>query len=627
MLPNGERRSKKRSKNNPFDIRKRLLIITAIALAAVFVTISLQFVSLWLNYQKALGPGSQTQAWVDRKLTNYSLDSVDALNALQRLETVVLLYSAKQSSLDALTIRRRQLLAMMDHFKPNTVLWHELRNIESYDEAYADANAFIKAVQQYELGEVELHEVIALAETSISSWALFKTESTQQEFILRDNMERSVLSFRPLADSAVPVIVVLIVLSGILSVLGFYSVFELIKLQHRRYRRFELLVASISHDLNSPLQAIQSASSLLGSKLSPSDRRKYSTIVNTSIKRLSRLVKDIGLAAQGANDELQLSYVDVEKWFSDFITPYQEAAAKRGLELTSSVDVHKTMTEIDSERVAQSIGNLLDNAIKYTTEGSISVSVRLRSQEVAGHRRLLVFKVQDTGSGIAESDFQRIFKPFERAVPIGHPQEHGMGLGLSIVERLARSHGGNITVQSKVGVGSIFKLTLPVNTKQVETSIPWKTPSGFNEDAEQTAPESMAKEILVVDDDEDISAAIVGILHEAGFAVDTAHDGVEALANMADHSYKVVITDIQMPGLNGFELARAIRSLVGRTTPYIIGMTAKQENLSTDPKSSVFNGTLSKPFDEEELIYLIEQGMEGDQKTTRKASAWGALTK
>lgn len=625
MLPNGERRSKKRLNSNSFDTRKRWLIITAVALSAVFIVISLQFASLWLSYQRTLGPNSRTQEWVDRKLINYSLDSVNALNALQRLETAVLLCSTKQISVESLTLRRRQLLAMMDHFKPGSKLWNELRNIESYDEAYLDANAFIEAVQQYELGKVDVHEVITLAETSINSWALFKTESTQQEFSLRDNMEASILSFRPLAESAVPVIVILICLSAILIVLGFYSVSTLIKTQHRRYRSFELLVASISHDLNSPLQAIQSAGSLLGNRLSPSDRRKYSAIVNTSIKRLTRLVRDISLAAQGANGELQLAYIDFEKWVSEFIIPYKESATKKGLELTLKLDVQNVMVEIDAERVAQSIGNLLDNAIKYTTKGAISVSIRLRSHEVAGHRRLLVVRVQDTGSGISESDFDRIFKPFERAVPIGHPQEHGMGLGLSIVQRLAKSHGGTVSVKSKVGVGSVFKLTLPVNTKMVEASTPWKKQSNFDEDVEQISQPSMVKEILVVDDDADISATIVGILHEAGFAVDTAHDGVEALASMADHSYRVVITDIQMPGLNGFELARAIRSLVGRSTPYIIGMTAKQENLASDPKAGVFNGTLSKPFDEEELIYLIEQGMDGDQKATRGSSVWGGV--
>lgn len=626
MDPSEERRKTPRSKANSFEKRKRGIYITAGSIALVLIGIVLQFYIFRTDYINAFGPDSKTQQWATRKLANYSFDAIDSLNNLHRLETAALLYSSKKIPIGTLTTKRRQMIAMMDHFQVNTDLWKELHHIESYDEAFNDANAFIEMVHQFELGNVEIDPVIESAETAIASWGLFKTESAQLEFTLRDNMERTLKAFLPIVESSFFGSYFLLGLCIILFAIGFVAGNQLINTQHRQYKRFELLISSISHDLGSPLHSIQSASSLLAGKLSPADRRKYTNMLNTSIKTVTRLVGDIVLAPQGIAPTLQLTYIDFEKWFLEFFTAYQERAARKGLDLTFTIDIHNMLVQIDPERMAQGVGNLLDNAIKYTDKGSISVSVKLRTQELQDHKRQLVVKVRDSGDGINAADLERIFRPFERAVPVDHVQEHGMGLGLSIVKRMAESYGGSITVESTVGAGSTFKLTLPVKTEVLENSVPWVQASEFGEVGIDESNDVGTKEILIVDDDPSISALIVGVLKEATFRVDTVNNGAEALAKIADEPYKVIITDIQMPGLSGFELARTIRTIV-KDPPYIIGMTAARKDLANDPKAVVFDSTLVKPFNEEELLSEIEKGMKKGGKVSPNQSGWGALSR
>ncbi len=621
----GDRRQKPRSKANSFANRQRFVFIVAGIIAVIFILINLQFLKIWTNYKATFGPTSQAQIWLNRKAVNYSLHTYDALNSILRLELACIRYSVNQTSLENLDAQRRQTIAMMDHFLPNSVLWKEMRMIESYDEALKDVLAFIEIVQEFEQAKVAVSEVTTSANKALSSWGLLKTESVEQEFSLRQEMDRTISAFRPVADGTVSIFLFLSILSVLFYVLGVYSVWRLLIIEHRRYRRFELLVASVGHDLRSPMQAIQSASSLLSNAISASERRKYSSIVNSSIKTLARLVDDIALAPQGKSHVLQLVYVDLEEWFLEFISLYQDNAAAKGLQLIPNIEVGKVLVEIDPERMTQSVGNLVDNAIKYTTKGTIWVRIRLRTQEDSDHKRQLVIKVKDTGAGINASDRVRIFRPFERAVPAGHEHEHGMGLGLSIVQRMAKSYGGAITVQSEVARCSLFKLTLPVRTRAKENSDIWQasTDPARLETAQLQAVLG-AKEILVVDDDPNICAAVVGILHEAGFAIDTACNGNEALAKIAEDSYRVIITDIQMPGMNGFDLAKTVRS--GNTlNPFLIAMTAYTTTLADDPRSKVFDGILSKPFDEEKLISLIEKAMESDANAPWQ-SDWGGFS-
>ena len=455
MQPFGERRSNQRSKANAFQWRKRGIYITAAAIAIFFTIINIQFYSLLTDYKKAFGADSQMLKWVNRKVVNISLGSVEVLNAMHRLETSALRYSLNQSSLEALAARRMQLDTLLDQFRPNTVLWDELHSIASYDKAFNDATAFVEIVHQYEVGKAGINVVTESGETSLNSWEVFKTESMEQEFQLRSGMEQVVTTFRPLAESSVPVFFILSCLSGLLLAFGIYTVSELLKIQHRRYSRFELLVESICHDLRSPLQSIQSASFLLSNATNAAERRKYAGIVNTSIKTLTRLVDDIVLAPQGKTQPLHLSYVNLRLWLSEIIPVYQDKATAKGLELTCRIEIDRVLVEIDPERMAQSIGNLLDNAIKYSpAKSTISISAKEQG-------KYILFQVTDTGHGIDAADLPRVFDRFYRAdTSRSKSNVEGHGLGLSIAKRSVEAMNGSISVVSEVDKGTTFTIRL-----------------------------------------------------------------------------------------------------------------------------------------------------------------------
>lgn len=607
MLPFGERRANRRSKANSFRARRQWIFITAGGIAVVFLFVSLQFYSLWADYKTAFGLESQTQTWIDRNLVDHSIDAVDTLNTIHRLEVAALRYSLKQIPVDSLATTRHQLSAMLLNFAEGGLLWQEMRMIGSYDDAFADANAFVEKVRQFELGNATIEAVTKSGETAIGRWSMFKMEALEQEVALRGGMERAVKNFRPIADSSVLMFFVLALLAGILYVVGVYAVYKLLDIQHRRFLRFEFLVAAISHDLRSPLQAIGHANFLLSSAASMARRDKCIGIIATSVKTLTRLVDDIDLAQQGNAHALQLSYVDLRGWLSEFMPAYLDKAASKGLELTHRIEIENVLVEIDPERMTRSLGNLIDNAIKYTSSGSVSVSVRLREQEDRDGRRHLVFKVRDTGPGIRTADQTRIFMPFERGQPTGWEQANssGMGLGLSIVQRMAKSYrGGFVTVQSELGNGSVFKIDIPVRTRVDLDSLP---PHPVIDS--QYFTDENTKEILVVDVDPEVCASLVEILQDAGFSADTASDGAEALRMLSDHAYKVVITAIEMSNMEGFQLASSIRSIL-QPIPYLIAITASTSALSEDPRAAVFDGVVSKPLDEIKLVTLVEQGVE-----------------
>lgn len=625
-VPLGARPTPPASSVASFQKRQLFVFVVVGIIAVIFILINIQFYKIWTGYRAAFGPASQTQVWLDRKPINDSLDTLEILSALRRLESACLKHSLHQVSLNELQTQRQAVGTAMDNFLSVRSVLQEKATVKSYAPAVRDAASFIKAVGAFEAGQINLSQVTASADTALLSWGHFKTESVEQDLLLRDHMERSISAFRPMADSTGTIFLILSFLSVLFFVIGVYSIWQLLIIQHRRFRRFELLVASISHDLRSPMQAIQSASSLLSTAISVSERRKYANIVNMSIRTLARLVDDIALAPQAKSQVLHLSYVNLSDWYEDFITLYQDKASAKGLQLHCHLATDNVLVEIDPERLSQSVGNLLDNAIKYTSKGSIWLRVRLRTQEDKNHKRLLVIKVKDTGPGISPKDQSRIFRPFQRAVPLGQEHEHGMGLGLSIVQSMAKSYKGSIAVQSELGRGSLFKLTLPVRTRSAaNTDMPADAectdPARLEADAPPDRPGS--KEILVVDDDLNICTSVVGVLHEAGFAVDTASNGQEALEKMAQNAYRVMISDIQMPGMSGFDLAKTVREL-SDSAPFLIAMTAYTQTLADDPRSKVFDGILAKPFNEENLILLIEKAMESDPKNTAY-SEWGAL--
>lgn len=380
--------------------------------------------------------------------------------------------------------------------------------------------------------------------------------------------------------------------------------FEQFRRVERMSARFELLVASIGHDLRSPLQVIQSALSLIERSSTPEQRIQRVRTAQFAAKTVSRLVDDILSIARGQSLTFSSQPVDLRRWFEQFMSTFSTKIANKNLSLQTHFESEHAYVAIDPDRLSQCVGNLLDNAIRFTDKGRIEVTVGLEADPDRAGLHSLSITVADTGRGIAIADQSRVFEPFERVVTPNSPP--GTGLGLSIVSNLAQGLGGTISVASELAVGSTFILSLPVRLSDAPESRPKE--SRLQQSEEIAKRGETTPEILVLDDDLDICRSVVDVLRDAGFRTDAAHSAEEALRMVEQVNYKVVLTDIQMPGLNGFEFAHLLR--LSESPPHLIAMTAYMEGFKADPRSNHFQGTLKKPFNEDALLTLISAALE-----------------
>jgi CheY-like chemotaxis protein len=235
----------------------------------------------------------------------------------------------------------------------------------------------------------------------------------------------------------------------------------------------------------------------------------------------------------------------------------------------------------------------MDNAVKYTSYGSVTVSVSYQ-------RGVMKISVADTGCGIAIDDLERIFSPFIQVSTNNFTRE-GIGLGLSITKELVNLMDGNICVSSQPGSGSIFSVTLPLSISVKNQTKP--TPL--------IGRETQFKEfyVLVVDDSEINLLFLVSMLEQIGCKVDSAMDGQQALALIEQHNYDLALVDINMPVMNGLELVKRVRSQHRKLKVAAVSAYADKEKIN-EALSAGFDIYLTKPIEEHQLADLIHKGVD-----------------
>lgn len=367
--------------------------------------------------------------------------------------------------------------------------------------------------------------------------------------------------------------------------------------QRSRFVEFETLVASIGHDLRTPLQTIHSAILLLAGNLSVAERAQCAAMAKNAVGSLSRLVTDITQIASGEPLTVELANINIEKWFNDFVERYKEKVHAKKLQFKVAIDPHPMILNLDPDRLTQCIGNLMDNAIRYTQAGQIELSLKIRNQARGSTQKALVIKVKDTGSGIAKADLSRIFLPFERATD--SKERHGMGLGLSIVQTMARGSGGSVHVKSELGVGSTFTFVMPVQEVAC-ISVPWE-----DDVVALTTSRSGGSEILIVDEDPSVCASIGTVLLDAGYSVQTSHSSTEALDLITSHNYKLILLNTEMSGATGYEIAETSRKL--SPTPCIIALIEDAKEFHSDSRANLFDGTLLRSCTTEDILNAVEK--------------------
>ncbi|WP_100902787.1 ATP-binding protein [Nostoc flagelliforme] len=302
-------------------------------------------------------------------------------------------------------------------------------------------------------------------------------------------------------------------------------------------------LATMSHELRTPLNAIMGLSQLLQQEIVGSLNEKQNEYVNciySSGEHLLALINDIlDLSKVEADkEELLLSPLPVSDLCNYAIWTVRDRALEKGLQLTCKIDLEEDICIADERRIKQMLLNLLTNAIKFTPAGQVSLVVKKVSQGIT-------FTVSDTGIGIDSNQFQFLFEPFKQLDSRLNRQYEGTGLGLALTRKLARLHGGDVTVTSTLGEGSQFTLFLP-NPVDVQTG----QDEGDEQDTAATSSPATAqnKIILLVEEEENTAIVLQDYLQTIGYKVKWIDSVNNFLEQVRDLRPNLILLDVQLVG-------------------------------------------------------------------------------
>ena len=368
-------------------------------------------------------------------------------------------------------------------------------------------------------------------------------------------------------------------------------------------------LSNMSHEIRTPMNAIIGFTKVLLKTELTDKQHEYLTAIKLSGDTLIVLINDI----------LDLAKVDAGRMTFEQI-PFKLSASvaamvhlfetkiqEKNLELVMEYD--EKIPEVvvgDPVRLHQIILNLVSNAVKFTSEGSITVGVRMLVQDA--EKVILEFAVTDTGIGIEQAKLGTVFDTFQQATSGTSRLYGGTGLGLAIVKNLVEPQGGTINVKSRVGAGSTFSFILSFNKTlekaDAESNLTVELESGFKD-----------VKILVVEDIALNQLLMKTLLEDFGFAMEVAGNGQIAVEKMATTHFDIVLMDLQMPVMNGFEATEYIRTQLHSTVP-IIALTADVTTVDVEKCKAVgMNDYISKPIDDKLLYskiikYLKSSGFE-----------------
>jgi len=388
---------------------------------------------------------------------------------------------------------------------------------------------------------------------------------------------------------------------------------ELSKAKERAERSEKVkqqFLANMSHEIRTPMNAIVGMSNVLRRNAHLPGQQEHLDAIATSSESLLGIVNEILDLSKIEAGRLELEKVPLEprRVIAGVMEVMRFRAEEKGLTLVSVVAEAVPMHVLgDPTRLQQVLMNLVGNAIKFTETGHVRVALDV--QEQLTDAVMLRATVTDTGIGIAPERLVRVFDEFTQAESDHARRFGGTGLGLTICKRLVEMQGGTITATSAVGQGSTFSFTIPYATsdEKQDTDILYgreiSRPDRSRRDLRILLVEDNKLNVLVAQ--EELSNAFPTA------QVEVATDGQRALDLLRTNTYDVILMDVQMPVMDGFEATRAIRSLGGdRSRIPIVAMTANVMEAEVQQcKDAGMDGFIPKPFKQEELVAAIEQAI------------------
>jgi signal transduction histidine kinase/CheY-like chemotaxis protein len=324
-------------------------------------------------------------------------------------------------------------------------------------------------------------------------------------------------------------------------------------------------LASMSHELRTPLNAVIGYSELLQEEAEENGHHDYVPDlqkIRGAGKHLLSLINDILDISKIEADkmELLLETFDIEAVVREVATTIQPLAQGRANVLKVDIAQDLGTMHADMVRLRQCLFNLTSNACKFTENGKVILEV-VRELEAASPsgpaQDWVCFRVRDTGIGMTGEQMGKLFQSFTQADPSTTRKYGGTGLGLVISRRLCRMMGGDVTVESELGVGSTFTIRLPARVEPIQPVV--VEPSSGTENAETTEPPSDGRIVLVIDDDPSVRDLMVRFLTREGFHVVTAARGEDGLRLARQHRPAVITLDVLMPGMDGWAVLTALK--------------------------------------------------------------------
>lgn len=360
----------------------------------------------------------------------------------------------------------------------------------------------------------------------------------------------------------------------------------------------EKLILSITHDIKSPLSSILGYIELLDNTGIDKRQRYFLGNMKSSSRHILNLVTNLLDYSKLENNKMALEKVtfNPSRLFKEISDSFLPLALTKHLELISRIDpqLNRDFTG-DALRIRQILANLLSNAVKYTSEGQITFEATFQTES-----QTVVLVIKDTGTGMTETEQKTIFEEFTRLSSNSSVAE-GTGLGLTITLKLIELLNGHISLKSEPDKGSCFTITLPLSPAS-----PALGTIGSISGIETTAG---SLHILLVDDDPLQLEMTAGLLNKQNIRTETTNQPEKVAEKIASASYDMVFTDIQMPGMNGFELVKQIRNIpspIAKTLP-VIALSADAEKKEEDYLQAGFTAYLGKPFTSGQILRLIQE--------------------
>ena len=367
---------------------------------------------------------------------------------------------------------------------------------------------------------------------------------------------------------------------------------------------------NMSHDIRTPMNAIIGYADLASRHSDePEKLKKYMENIQVCGQNLLMLLNNVLDLARIENDKTEMEYSvsDVEKVFRNCIAMFRNQADSKGQTLTVTTQLLHPYIYADVPHLTEVCTNLVSNAVKYTgAGGTIRCGVTQKPGEKEGWCDTVV-TVADNGIGMSQEFQQHIFEPFERERTSTVSKVEGSGIGMGIVKKLVGLMGGTVEVESKIGVGSTFTVTIPCRIASEEET-------QAKRETNPSDQKCLCGTRILLTEDNDLNAEIATeLLQEEGCTVDRAKDGVECvdmLEKAANGTYQIILMDVQMPVMNGYDAAKKIRRMDDpqKANIPIVAMTANA--FSEDKQVALdagMNDHIAKPIDMSVLVPTLRK--------------------